>query len=93
MLYHEAAHAYDHYNNGCTSTYIYSGSSEWNTIHTNEESHLKTWYNSSTYASFDSTAQKSETFAIAIGKYFTDPTWLQTNCPQAYAYIQGLNIQ
>ena len=80
-IYHEMAHCYDYY-----WDYL-RNESQWQSIHKAEGNTASQWYNYYTYAGYGPEDQRGETFAIALSKYFHDPSWLRANCPEMYEYM------
>lgn len=87
VLFHELAHCYDH---NFSSWNRFSGSGEWSALHGREEIVAELYYNEEHYRDLSPNYKKKETFAIAVGKYFTASETLQSIAPGMYAYVDAL---
>lgn len=83
MLYHELGHNLD-------SGYgLLSQQDDWHLLHEKEGTTASYWYGS-LYQEYDDYQRHQETFAISVGKYFTDPNALKASCPGMYEYMDVL---
>jgi len=105
IIYHELGHCYDtegpFYHDlifdgglvisgyGVFRDGIYSQSPEWTVLHETEGAAAAQWYGS-IYHTYTDEVKRMETFAISVGKYFTDPNALKARCPGMYEYVDNL---
>ena len=92
-VYHEFGHCFDaFYSIALDPGRLYmslSNTETWKELHKQEGDICGQWY-SSVYYMMHFEWQCSESFAISVSKYFTDPNALKSRCPGMYEYMDNL---
>ena len=102
-IYHEFGHCYDYigesyhalktdwgYTSSPPARIYHSDSREWNELHEKEGATAAGLWYGKHYSTFTEAEQRRETFAMAFGKYFTNPNALEASCPGMYEYMDNL---